>query len=412
MRYYIFIGFLLGYISCFGQSLMGGVALRVITPDSLLPVSGGVGKPKEVIQQKGDLYVRVMVLQYDTVKVALVSVDNLGWPAVLGNKTRQLIKSIKPENILIGATHTHSAPDAYAFPDETGKSYADMNYLDWCTVQIADAIKEAESKLEDISIKVAYNEIASGIAYNYYAPDLYDTRCSVLQIISKKFGQVLGTLVNYAVHPEVIGSKRGTLSPDLCGPMYDYIENKGGGMAIFFNGALGGMVTADNRRHNNEENTWEECLRIGNLLGSEALRIVQVKDMEDNAELKIISQIIDFPVESSIMKFILEKSPMGYKVSDNNNISTVQNLLKIGPATFLTIPGEALPNIGFYLKRKMDTQYPFLLGLTNDAFGYILTKEDYNSFKKYDYISRTSLGEYTGEILVNASLELLKNNKQ
>jgi hypothetical protein len=411
MKIGFFLIIIFGFLQSSAQSLKGAAALRVITPNPLLPVSGGVGIPKEVTSKKGELYARVMVLQYDTVKVALVSVDNLGWPAVLGNKTRELVKSIRPENILIAATHTHSAPDAYGFPDETGRSYADKKHLDWCTVQIADAIKEAESNLEEINIKLAHEEIANGIAYNYYAPDLYDPRCGVLQIISKRTGKPVSTLVNYAVHPEVIGSKRGILSPDVCGPLYDYIEQNGGGMAIFFNGALGGMVTADNRRQESEENTWEECIRIGRLLGSEVLRIVKKSAILEKTDLKVVSQTIEFSVESPIMKFILEKSPMGYRVSKDNKLSTVQNFVKIGSAAFLTIPGEALPNIGFYLKRKMNSEFPFLLGLTNDAFGYILTKEDFNSFKRYDYISRTSLGEHTGEILVNESLKLLKNKK-
>lgn len=64
-------------------------------------------------------------------------------------------------------------------------------------------------------------------------------------------------LVNYAIHPEVIGSGQGILSPDLCGPLYDRIEAKVGGVAIFMNGAQGGMVTADVRLANGKEaNTW------------------------------------------------------------------------------------------------------------------------------------------------------------
>ena len=55
----------------------------------------------------------------------------------------------------------------------------------------------------------------------------------------------------------------------------------------------------------------------------------------------------------------------------------------------------------------MRGQHNLLFGLTNDAFGYILTKEDYNSFKRYDYISRTSLGERTGEILVAEALKFI-----
>ena len=51
--------------------------------------------------------------------------------------------------------------------------------------------------------------------------------------------------------------------------------------------------------------------------------------------------------------------------------------VNLGNAQILTIPGEALPNIGFYLKRKMQGEHNLLFGLTNDAFGYILTKVDF-----------------------------------
>ena len=51
-----------------------------------------------------------------------------------------------------------------------------------------------------------------------------------------------------------------------------------------------------------------------------------------------------------------------------------------------------------------------LFGLTNYAFGYILTKVDFNSFPRYDYVSRTSLGERTGEILLEGWLELIRGS--
>ena len=47
-----------------------------------------------------------------------------------------------------------------------------------------------------------------------------------------------------------------------------------------------------------------------------------------------------------------------------------------------------------------------VFGLTNDAFGYILTKEDWNSFGRYNYITRTCLGEMTGEIFLQEALAI------
>jgi hypothetical protein len=396
-------------LSVRAQQLRAGAALRVITPNPLLPISGGIGTPKIATEKKGDLFVRAFVLEKGTTRIAIVSVDNLGWPSVLGDKSRALIKSVPPGNVMIGATHTHSGPDAYGFPDQSGKALADLPYLNKCVAQIAEAVEEAVKNLQPAGLKIAVGEAKGKIAFNYYAPDLYDPRCGIIQAIASagvNKGKPIVTLVNYAIHPEVIGSGRGILSPDLCGPLYDKIESKTGGMAIFMNGAQGGMVTADVRREGGTEaNTWEECIRIGELLGEEALRIVSTAPTLDNPSVFCATRMIEFPIESDMMKYIIKNSPLGYKLSTSDKVTAQVNLLNIGPAQILTVPGEALPNIGFYVKRHMNTKYPFLFGLTNDAFGYMLTKVDFNSFKRYDYISRTSLGEMTGEIYIEQALK-------
>lgn len=396
------------------QDFKAGAALRVITPDPLLPVSGGVGTPNHVHEKKGDLYVRALVLEKDGHRIAIVGIDNLGWPAVLGDKSRSIIEGISPENILIGATHTHSAPDAYGFPNENGEVLADLNYLNWCVQQVADAVNEAIEKLEPAALKIAVSEAKGKIAYNYYAPQLYDPRCGVIQAIStsqENEGNVIATLVNYAIHPEIIGPDRGILTPDLCGPLYDRIESKAGGVAIFMNSAQGGMVTADNRRPDGKEaNDWQECIRIGELLADQALSIIEPAELQQNPNLYCASKTVEFPVESPLMRALIDHSQMKLNVSDDYTIKTMINLVNIGTAQILTIPGEALPNIGYYLKRNMHTKNPFLFGLTNDAFGYIITKEDFNSFKRYDYISRTSLGEMTGEIFIQEALMLIQEN--
>ncbi|MGK0137444.1 MAG: hypothetical protein ACI9DJ_000888 [Algoriphagus sp.] len=412
--YVLLMGFIFLPVGVFAQSLKVGAAKRMITPDPLLPVSGGIGKPNPVTEKRGDLFVRAIVLENGNTRIAIVSVDNLGWTSVLGDKSRALIKDILPENIIIAATHTHSAPDAYGFPDETGKTYADLKYLDWCVIQIADAVNEAVKNVELASLKIAVDEAKGKIAYNYYAPSLYDPRCGVIQAIAtsgKRKGQKIATLVNYAVHPEVLGSGRSFLSPDLCGPLCDRIESKGGGMAIFLNGAQGGMITADTRlEFGKEANTWEECIRIGELLGDETLRIIENAPTIENPSIFCVAQNLAIPIESDIMLHILENSSLNYKFEKENHVETQVNLINIGPAQILTIPGEALPNIGFYLKRKMPTKFPFLFGLANDAFGYILTKEDFNSFKRYEYISKTSLGEMTADTYIKQALELIKES--
>ncbi len=396
-----------GFFDAFA-GFRAGIAVRNVTPDPLLPLVGGIGPGHRATRKEGELTVRCLVFEEGTTRVAIVSADFLGFPSVLGNKVRAGVKGVPPENILIGATHSHSAPDCYGFPDGKGGTASDPKYVELVCQRMTEAVNEAVEKLQPAQLKIGTGEAKGKIAYNYYAPQLYDPRCHVIQAVDAS-GHPFATLVNYAIHPEVLGNALGICSPDLIGPLYDEIAAKGGGTGIFMNSAQGGMVTADNRTPNGPDaRTWAECLRIGTLLADEALRIIQDAGTQDAPKLSCYAKTITFPVDGPMMRALmkeLRKSAGG----PADSVSTQMNVVNIGNAQILTIPGEALPNIGYYLKRKMHGEHNLLFGLTNDAFGYILTKEDFGSFKRYDYVSRTSLGERTGEILVEEALKFVND---
>jgi hypothetical protein len=396
--------------------IQAGAAVRVITPEKHLPVSGGMGVPKPSREKRGELTARALVLRKGDVSVAVVALDLLGFPSVLGDRVRAKVPRIPADNILIGSTHTHSAPDCYAFPDGRGGHTGDLAYIDFVCDRAAEAINEAIDRLRPASLRIATGEAQGKIAYNYYAPDLYDRRMCVIQALSTE-GRPIATLVNYAVHPEVLGNSVGIISPDLVGPLCERIESTVGGIALFMNGAQGGMVTADNRNLDrprdpqrgywNDARNWEECLRIGHLMADEALRIVKDASEQKDPSLSCKAISVRFPVESDAMWSVVRYSPLKYPHGEDRTITARINLVNLGDSQILTIPGEALPNIGFYLKRKMRGKNNLLFGLTNDAFGYILTKVDFASFPRYEYVSRTSLGEMTGEILIGKALDLV-----
>jgi hypothetical protein len=393
-----------------------GAATRIITPNPLLPVSGGMGPTRPATEKRGELTARAVVFQKGDVSVAVVGLDLLGFPSVLGDRVRKKVPRIPAENILIGSSHTHSGPDCYAFPDGKGGHSGDLKYMDFVCDRAAEAINEAIDRLQPAWIQVATGEAKGKIAYNYYAPDLYDRRMGVIRAVSPE-GKAIATLVNYAIHPEVLGNGVGIVSPDLVGPLCDAIEAESGGMALFMNGAQGGMITADNRDLDrpkdaqrgvwNDSRRWDECLRIGRLMASEAQRIVKDAPVQKDPTLFCTAERVKFPVDSPGMWAVVVASPLKYPHNDDHSVTATVNLVNLGDAQILTIPGEALPNIGFYLKRKMHGKHNFLFGLTNDAFGYILTKVDFQSFPRYDYVSRTSLGEMTGEIYIEAALGLV-----
>ncbi len=206
----------------------------------------------------------------------------------------------------------------------------------------------------------------------------------------------------------------------MIGPLCDRIEQATGGTALFFNGAQGGMITADNRDLDKPsdpargywhgKSDWSECQRIGNTLADEALRFIKDAKVQVNPPLACEHLTARFPVESETLWQIIQYSPLKYPHQDDRSITTTINFVQLGNTHIFTIPGEALPNIGFYLKRKMKGEHNLLFGLTNDAFGYILTEVDYASFKRYDYVSRTSLGEKTGSLLIEYARQLMQLN--
>jgi len=396
-----------------------GVGKSIITPNPLLPISGGVGPGNAAQGQQGDLSARAMVLVQGETKVAIVQLDLLGFPSILCARVHKQVPRIPADNILIGSTHTHSAPDCYGFPGLNGKTSGKLEYMDFVCNQAAVAINQALDNLQPAQLKIATGDAQGKIAYNYYAPELYDPRMTVIQALTPE-GKTIGTLVNYAIHPEVLGTGPGLVSPDLVGPLCEQLEADLGGMGMFMNGAQGGMITADNRRlenpsdplkaHWHDSRTWEECLRIGQLMASEAQRIVKDAEPQKDPALACFARQVKFPVSSDLMWMIIVASPLKYPHNNDKSITTRMNLVNLGDAQILTIPGEALPNIGYYLKRHMQGKHNLLFGLTNDAFGYILTKVDFNSFKRYEYISQTSLGEMTGEILIENALQLIEES--
>src|SRR5712692_9434766 len=122
MKLIILLIFFTGHIFDATAAFRAAIAVRIVTPDPLLPVSGGVGASHPVKSKEGELTVRALVLEQENTRVAIVSADFLGFPALLGNQVRTAVTEIPAQNILIGATHTHSAPDCYGFRDVTGET--------------------------------------------------------------------------------------------------------------------------------------------------------------------------------------------------------------------------------------------------------------------------------------------------
>ncbi|MCE9607197.1 MAG: neutral/alkaline non-lysosomal ceramidase N-terminal domain-containing protein [Planctomycetia bacterium] len=94
--------------------LQAGAAMVDITPQIGSPIVGGFS-PAPSTHIHDDLHARCLVLDDGKRRVALIVCDLLGMHRTLSDEARRLIQEqsgISKENILISATHTHSASSA------------------------------------------------------------------------------------------------------------------------------------------------------------------------------------------------------------------------------------------------------------------------------------------------------------
>lgn len=99
----------------------------------------------------------------------------------------------------------------------------------------------------------------------------------------------------------------------------------------------------------------------------------RVEEHATNCRLVLGSSDVTFPVDNEVLWAVIQGSPLKYPRNADHTITTRINLVNLGNAQIVTIPGEALPNIGFYLKRKMNGQHNLVFGLTNEIVKFSAT---------------------------------------
>ena len=126
-----------------GKVLKAGAATSNITPPLGEAIIGGFAPfPSENVHD--ELHARCLVLDNGETKIAFVICDNLGITDDIYQAARDFIKAetdLPPENILMAATHTHSATRA-----------SSPKYRDFLSRRIADCVRRAVEKTEPARI--------------------------------------------------------------------------------------------------------------------------------------------------------------------------------------------------------------------------------------------------------------------
>lgn len=457
------VGSLLGLLLCMGATgqiaeakLRAGAAAVLITPfgqnpDWKGPVqpSGLWGDEKNRIWMAGfgmnrpaegrhdDLWARAIVLDADDTRVALVSLDLIGYYQNAGfYGVDQALKLLRPglklDAVIVSSTHNHEGPDTIGLwgpaPGQDGKYAA---YLQFVDRQIARAVSEAVDRLVEVRTRFGKSRPpalrALQVRTGYRPPHFFDDELRVVQLtvqFGKQKGNVLATLVNWNTHPESMESANRILTSDFPHFIREAIEKKYGGTAIYFSGALGAAeIIGDaplpkgefeqigSRRFPLDPKTrrppvsFERTQAIGETVAEAVFEALDNGDDMPIDLLRVRSYAITAPVTNPNYLAMMKA---GVLSAAGDSIATTLYYLSLiskqsggglrAAAEFLTLPGEVFPELIYGVANfhrtdcpqahtgrpyepaiwpLLKADYRFILGMAPDEYGYVVPQYDF-----------------------------------
>jgi len=390
--------------------LMGGVAKSDITPSIGTPLAGygarhaqpstGVHDPTEA---------RAVIIDNGVEKIALVSVDHLGFDHGMIERIRAIASGpthILPNHIFVMSSHTHSGGGAYMemlpLLANLLAGKFDPKVRAFYEERAAEAIIAANKNMKRVRIAIGAGE-AHGISRfrSTWPPNgPVDPEVGVIRIDSVETGKPLAVLMNFAAHPTVLGPENMTFSADFVGYARNAVEKMIGGdvMAIFANGAQGTIAP----RAFQGDDGWQRAENVGTILAAEAFKVVAMIKPRDSVDIKLVRT----PLTLKIVPTSVFPPAMSYPATYETEINAISFDNRFA---FVAIPGELGSILNFQIKDRgklLGFEKTFILGLTNDALGYIITEDEY---RHKTYESTISLfGPAFGSFIANESFQLLE----
>lgn len=397
----------------------------------------GFGNNRQATGYNDRLWARGVVVDGADGRVAIVSVDLVGYFNSEVQTIRSLVEpSAEIDYVVVSSTHQHEGPDTLGIwgPDQL-TSGIDFGYLDFVNESVADCINEAAANMEPARIKFATTDGAGlslgidpeddgmGVADSrvlvdddLLAPEtegrIIDPRLSIMQVTKRRHPfEPLATLVNFASHPESLGSNNTLITSDFPHYAREQIEANGGGTAIWVSGAVGvlqGPLRLDVEDPDTSQPAPRRTFRWAEVHGrqlgdrvSEAIpkRVgrplgrVQVADAERvfvplaNPYFRFFIGIGVLP--SGLFTDGLPDDSVGFPYPPpfeeipqalGEDLGTEVGAFRINEGSFVVVPSELDPQIGeLYRDRMTHAKHTFIIGLGNDEIGYQLPAEKWDN---------------------------------
>jgi hypothetical protein len=353
------------------------------------------------------LFAKAVVMSNGESSIAMVTLDCIGllYPDVLKIREKAFkLCGFPKDRIIVSSTHTHSGPDVVGiWGSDYQHSGVDSTYMEFLTTTAAQQIKSAVEKKQKASVQVAETTFGEPWVQNICGEEI-DRSVSIFQINNSE-GKPIATLTNFACHPTFMDAKFSEVSSDYVNGYYKTMEKQLGGEALFLQGAIGGWVQPEDG-----EGYFEKAFKRGSELATAVQKALMSAHPLKETTISFCSKQIKLAVENEGWKQLSAIGTIRRSISDS--VTTEIAWFKIGDAQFAAHPGETAPYYGLETKKWMSSGPRFVLGLSNDALGYILKPtffEDKN-IPHTEYLTGMSLGKSTAPRLMQQLKDLMRKD--
>jgi hypothetical protein len=411
------------------------------------------------------LWARALVIGDGRTRIALVVLDVIGFLHDPVIDVRERIPAwAGVDYAIVASTHTHEGPDLMGlWGPGPGRSGVDAAYLARVVETAARAVSEAAASSRPAVLRFArVPDAARALVEDSRRPIVLDPGVRILHARDAATGGTLGTLVAWANHPETTWSDNLLVSSDFPHFLREAVEAELGGVAVYANGAIGGLMTTrpgfpipdPDTGEPLTEPSFEKARAQGRALArlvldalageaadgagphadpdGEAVGPVEVRE----AAVGLRARTLELPVDNRLFvaAAALGVVPRGF--SRWAAVRTEVAAFTVGPASFVTVPGEIYPEIvngGIEsppgadhpgppvevppVRERMPGRFRFVLGQANDALGYVIPRTEWDAEPPWlyepddeTYGEIVSLGPDTAPRLHAALLELLSGD--
>ena len=241
-------------------TITAGYGEARITPrDNNHYLAGYIRRSQPMKGVHDDIYVRTLVIDGPWNPLAIVQLDLLCIDKQIYMDTRRTIEKILGKHhLIVAATHTHSAPSTiYRDPlHRIGSGCFRKEYYDQVITMIREALEKASESQTPVQAWITSTDI-EGVATDRNTPGKQIDQKAVILGLDTGRGGIL--VINYAVHPSVLGPENLYVTRDLIGSLQDTVEALTGYKTLFLNGAAANISTRFTRR----ERSFSEAKRLG-----------------------------------------------------------------------------------------------------------------------------------------------------